>query len=76
MVRYSEGESFRININYGYFSLSSYTPLIIAIQQMLEYDNSVRLPNAKVSRSTSGTFLDAISLFFSTFSKKNVTESN
>jgi len=27
----------------------SYTPLVIAIQQMLEYDNNNRLPDTKVS---------------------------
>jgi hypothetical protein len=30
------------------FSLPSYTPLVIAIQQMLEYDNNNRIPDTKV----------------------------
>jgi hypothetical protein len=35
---------------------SSYTPLVIAIQQMLEYDNNNRLPDVKVSYSLKTLF--------------------
>ena len=42
---------------YELSSSSSYTPLILAIQEMLEYDNNNRLPETRVRPSRSSLSL-------------------